>query len=111
MNQATGALLQAQTEAYHAHAEAFQTRTEAERIIREIQVSAEKHVQQLENQTRRAFEEVQTRTTKKVTQVQSQASQEIAALKLSATQAIYDQDKQLRLEFRGQGGVASKTGS
>ena len=53
MNQATGAVLQAQTEAYHAHAEAFQTRTEAERIIREIQVSAEKHVQQLENQTRR----------------------------------------------------------
>eukprot|EP00435_Cladocopium_sp_Y103_P025527 s45_g6.t1 len=100
VNQAAGVVLQAQTEAHHAKAEAQQTRTEAERAIRETQVSAEMHVQQLENQTRRALEEAQSRATKEVTQVHSQASQEIAALKLSASQAIYNQDKQLRSDFR-----------
>lgn len=64
------------------------------------------HVQQVEAQARRAVEEAESRSPEEVTQDHSRASQEIAALRLSASQAIYNQDKLLRSDFR-----TPKTGS
>ena len=58
------------------------------------------HVQQVEAQARRAVEEAESRSPEEVIQDHSQASQEIAALRLSASQAIYNQDKLLRSDFR-----------